>query len=44
MNNKEMLEKLVEDMELRNFTRTTKESYISKAKNVLKYFMEKGKA
>ena len=43
MNNKKRIEKLIEDMEMRNFAQTTKESYISKIKDVLKYFEARGK-
>lgn len=43
MNNKRIIEKLTEDMKLRNFAETTKESYMSKTKDVIRYFKMKEK-
>ena len=37
MTNKQLLEKLKEDMELRGFSKHTKASYYSKAKEIVKY-------
>lgn len=38
MTNKKLLEKLKEDMEMRGFSRYTKDSYYRKAKEIVKYF------
>ncbi len=38
MENKELIEKLQEDMEMRGFSHYTKDSYIRKAKEIVKYF------
>ena len=38
MTNKQLLEKLKEDMELRGFSKHTKASYYSKAKEITEYF------
>lgn len=46
MTNKQIIEKMTEDMEMRGFSKWTKESYLSKTKDVMKYFnkpMEKVK-
>ena len=38
MTNKQLLEKLQEDMEMRNFSHYTKDSYYRKAKEITEYF------
>ena len=38
MTNKKLLEKLQEDMEMRGFSHHTKDSYLRKAKEIVKYF------
>lgn len=38
MTNQEVLEKLKEDMEMRGFSKYTKESYFNKTKEILRYF------
>ena len=38
MRNKELLEKLQEDMEMRSFSHYTKDSYLRKAKEIVNYF------
>ena len=38
MTNKELLEKLQYDMEMRGFSHYTKESYLYKAKEIVEYF------
>ena len=38
MTNKQLLEKLKEDMELRGFSKHTKASYYRKAKEITEYF------
>mgnify|MGYP003538905282 CR=1 FL=1 len=38
MTNKQLLEKLKEDMELRGFSHWTKDSYYRKAKEITEYF------
>ena len=38
MTNKELLEKLKEDMEMRGFSHYTKDSYYRKAKEIVGYF------
>ena len=38
MENKELIEKLQEDMEMRGFSHYTKDSYLRKAKEIIKYF------
>lgn len=46
MTNKQIIEKMTEDMEMRGFSKWTKESYLGKTKDIMKYFnkpMEKVK-
>ena len=38
MNNQELLQKMKEDMEMRGFSKYTKDSYMGKAKDIIKYF------
>lgn len=38
MNNEEIIKKMKEDMEMRGFSHHTKDSYLSKTKDVMKYF------
>ena len=38
MTNKQLIEKLKEDMEMRGFSHHTKDSYLRKAKEVVEYF------
>lgn len=38
MTNKKLIEKLQEDMEMRGFSHYTKDSYLRKAKEIVKYF------
>ena len=38
MTNKQLIEKLKEDMEMRGFSHYTKDSYLRKAKEVVEYF------
>ena len=46
MTNEQIIKKMTEDMEMRGFSKWTKENYLSKTKDVMKYFnkpMEKVK-
>ena len=38
MTNKQIIEKMSKDMEMRGFSKWTKESYLSKTKDIIKYF------
>ena len=38
MSNEEIIKKMKEDMEMRGFSHHTKDSYLSKTKDVMKYF------
>ena len=38
MTNKKLIEKLQEDMEMRGFSHYTKDSYLRKTKEIVKYF------
>lgn len=40
MTNEEIIEKLKEDMEMRGFSKWTKESYLSKTRDIIKYFQK----
>jgi site-specific recombinase XerD len=41
MNNKAVLKKMKKNMHMRNFSKYTYDNYVSKAKDILKYFGEK---
>ncbi len=41
MNNKAVLKKMKKDMHMRNFSKYTYDNYVSKAKDIMKYFGEK---
>ena len=40
MNNQELIQKMKKDMELRNFSHYTYDSYLGKTKDLIKYFGE----